>query len=724
MRHGARYSDYWDDRRERRPREDYHSRQRERLKDDYRSNHDLRENVRRYTDHRPSSWDSSEYDRRPSRSSSDRYSEYRLSYRGSEVGLDYEEGRGPRHALRKVAGQWSSWEDHAPRRTGRGWPEIREGWDRESRRTSEERTRDSTLKARWAGDTRANDPPRLGSRKRPFESIESVDDKTYAKEHLRARRESLSGSRSPRTNWSTSSQRSRTARVLSIWPGAVAQLKSIATKFQAIVETFKVVSDPSTGFQHALVEFPTWSLCNSFVNNSQYGKGRIQIQGQWLAVEFTEDESPAKKTGGGVDLLIWLCHECWSTNEGAGVRCENCQRSRKKDSTWITAKGQPCIPSMRIVAPTATNIDLFSNAVLVLEDVYSQTQEEVIHREMSKLGRVKGVHIVFDEQGVSTGSAYVQFSSVAEASRIQLRYPLLMLDKCQIKLSRITSSKEPLSVTKEPAEPKELLRKVASNITETAKWGSQNGLKMPDSSKTSESSKIGEAIEAAKKLWAKKTKNKSGPVATNGQQVDGKTIDLTEEQREKFPSPEQYGLDSRFEWRSEHQCFKDEESGFYYDIHRKLYFFENQYYDFDEVQMKYVVIEDVDNYVPGSKKVEETKPKEPDKPIKFAFSKKLSKKQAAAFAAVAKKPVLGGIIPSKAPEEGYIDLKRLCCLLCKRKFKTIEQLQKHELHSKLHKTNLEAKRQERTAPKLTAPKPVATARTVPRRRRSPISELL
>jgi ribosomal protein L44E len=33
----------------------------------------------------------------------------------------------------------------------------------------------------------------------------------------------------------------------------------------------------------------------------------------------------------------------------------------------------------------------------------------------------------------------------------------------------------------------------------------------------------------------------------------------------------------------------------------------------------------------------------------------------------------------------FADLNQMCCLLCKRKFQSVEEIQKHELMSKLHK---------------------------------------
>jgi RNA-binding protein 5/10 len=44
---------------------------------------------------------------------------------------------------------------------------------------------------------------------------------------------------------------------------------------------------------------------------------------------------------------------------------------------------------------------------------------------------------------------------------------------------------------------------------------------------------------------------------------------------------------------------------------------------------------------------------------------------------------------SEAQVSEFADLSQMCCLLCKRKFQSIEEIQKHERLSKLHQSNLE-----------------------------------
>jgi hypothetical protein len=62
--------------------------------------------------------------------------------------------------------------------------------------------------------------------------------------------------------------------------------------------------------------------------------------------------------------------------------------------------------------------------------------------------------------------------------------------------------------------------------------------------------------------------------------------------------------------------------------------------------------------------------------------------------------LITGLCNVRELELRLFDTKYIC-LLCKRQFKTIEQLQKHETRSELHKTNLELARQKQLLAKET-----------------------
>jgi hypothetical protein len=48
----------------------------------------------------------------------------------------------------------------------------------------------------------------------------------------------------------------------------------------------------------------------------------------------------------------------------------------------------------------------------------------------------------------------------------------------------------------------------------------------------------------------------------------------------------------------------------------------------------------------------------------------------------------GEVSEPSADVSEFADLNQMCCLLCRRKFQSIEEIQKHERMSKLHKVSL------------------------------------
>lgn len=150
-----------------------------------------------------------------------------------------------------------------------------------------------------------------------------------------------------------------------------------------------------------------------------------------------------------------------------------------------------------------------------------------------------------------------------------------------------------------------------------------------------------------------------------------------------------YGLNPRFQWDHKTGCFLDAMSGFYFDIHKHLYFFQGKYYEWVESSGKYVAVEDeVRINGPKSSGFVSTQPTMPNQPPTAAVAQPAAK--AAAPVPKKAKPVGKPI----GLQKGYIDMQRLCCLLCKRKFKTEQQIRKHELFSDLHRKNIAAKREE------------------------------
>merc|ERR1719403_384969 len=54
----------------------------------------------------------------------------------------------------------------------------------------------------------------------------------------------------------------------------------------------------------------------------------------------------------------------------------------------------------------------------------------------------------------------------------------------------------------------------------------------------------------------------------------------------------EHGLAETFRWDPQSKCFYDEGSGFYYDIERRLYYHDGQYYDWNDRAQSYVVVPD------------------------------------------------------------------------------------------------------------------------------------
>ena len=78
--------------------------------------------------------------------------------------------------------------------------------------------------------------------------------------------------------------------------------------------------------------------------------------------------------------------------------------------------------------------------------------------------------------------------------------------------------------------------------------------------------------------------------ATQQQQSQNKQ--QHQQQQQQIPKASDYGIADSFKWDAKNQCFFDAGSQYYYDIRRRLYYFQGNFYNWDDTTQHYVIVPD------------------------------------------------------------------------------------------------------------------------------------
>jgi len=480
-------------------------------------------------------------------------------------------------------------------------------------------------------------------------------------------------------------------------------LRATLRQHGAIPVKIEFQTDQNNQTKQAVIEFVEKRTAKEFMERR---RGRLEFENMRCEMVFIEVSKPN-----------WLCDGCWFLNSHIVSSCAQCGQSQTSTCIMVNHQGHPLEPGKSEVSHTSTEINLCNGNNLIMHSLHLDNKEGYVRQVLAHCNNtIQRVHIVRFLNFVGKDVAFIRFATQQQCIDANAAYQKMRLNgglKAQIALPGVDAR-----ISAQVSSSRRSSRQTISSVPRTHN-SAYNQLR-ENLKRTSETVRPEQQIQIIREAI---NQHKKSEIITTVP-----TASATPSAPENnYPQAIHYGLASVFKWDPESGCFYDSNSGYYFDIHRKLYYFDAMYYDWDETQMKYVPVpnpSDTQQAKPGvtspnlqpttnSQGTNQIQPLNQTAPLKMAFKTKLADQlkniqQQKLNQLTVAKPTKPKRVKSmkvkvlkqpktkkkKAPsfKQGYIDYNKLCCLLCKRKFKNKEKLEKHELHSDLHKSNLAKQR--------------------------------
>eukprot|EP01083_Nonionella_stella_P165394 550095_1 len=420
----------------------------------------------------------------------------------------------------------------------------------------------------------------------------------------------------------------------------------------------------------------------------------------------------------------WLCAKCYYYNmynrDRKGHKCgrEDCNGSLSMQCIRVdAASGNPYILGEIIVDNVKGNkINLKSRAVLAIEGIDVDTTEDIIRESFKHITAINHIHIVnkseCDYQGMSYKRgciAFMQFET-SDVAKSALKQALL---------NHVTVASLPINLafiayTGRNGHRHNNNNNNAINGNNAATALNTTAFIHPNALQNVAAVNSDAAVNNNLSSWSNTNLN---------------NINLL------IPKASDFGIADTFQWDATANCFYDAHSGYYYDIHRNLYYFNGNFYEWNVQIMQYVQVKD-----PHAANTEDAEVNDTDGDVQMqtnAIEKDDVKPQKdgddSQVATAAAGPIKFGFKSQPKPsvndtqqgnkggtndgsEEGQImnmerteyqkemmnDLpitlqnkvsrfcskEKLCCYLCRRKFKTFKDLCEHIKLSEFHLCNL------------------------------------
>ena len=512
--------------------------------------------------------------------------------------------------------------------------------------------------------------------------------------------------------------------------------------------------------KYILIRFQNISSSISFVEENQYSPGQF-IFDRTITVQLNYYTFNDGINGKNHDIKAlksdWLCSKCYfyniymdhqhltnkeekknnnnNNNKPKRNKCgrSDCNASMSLDSVRIDSlTGNPYICGEIIVDKVKGNrINLKSNAVLVIEGIDINTSEDIIKHSFKQIGNIESVYIVnkchyyqhhesnLDESGVLKGCiAFLQFltSNEAKAALKQALLNNITISHLPINLSFIQYDNTHLNQLNDATTNLALsmTTKINNDIHDTFIHNLQQQAQWTNA--TDPNGATNGAVSAA-------------VLPTMPMVTAAIAVTAAQANNLLMPKATDFGIADTFQWDPSANCFYDPNSGYYFDIHRHLYYFNGHFYNWDIKQQQYVKVKDPhaatnddddddeeahnnndddddDNKdEDGDVNMNKDKDKEQEQsgPIKFGFklgksgnnnngndSPKITdntqKGNVNKLEITQKQLDMMNDLPQELQNKvnKFCNGDKLCCYLCKRKFKNINNLSDHIKLSQFH----------------------------------------
>mmetsp|Transcript_64680 Transcript_64680/g.173351 ORF Transcript_64680/g.173351 Transcript_64680/m.173351 type:complete len:397 (-) Transcript_64680:52-1242(-) len=198
----------------------------------------------------------------------------------------------------------------------------------------------------------------------------------------------------------------------------------------------RLPKDRETGLSRgiAFVDFPSVEAAQKAMKGL---RGRLVIDNQEGKVEYSRDASKpvaaVAQQSSRPQAMDWLCERCNTVNFARRTHCFSCNVERSEDAVLVNAVLPSGSGGSRSWEASGTEEPC---NVLIVRGVAAETTEATIRATFSHFATVGLVRLIHEHgTGQSRGFCFVDFASVADASRVLREAQGLVIDGQQVRMA-------------------------------------------------------------------------------------------------------------------------------------------------------------------------------------------------------------------------------------------------------------------------------------------------
>eukprot|EP00475_Leptophrys_vorax_P028346 TRINITY_DN4093_c0_g1_i9.p1 TRINITY_DN4093_c0_g1~~TRINITY_DN4093_c0_g1_i9.p1 ORF type:complete len:564 (-),score=134.00 TRINITY_DN4093_c0_g1_i9:1279-2970(-) len=216
-----------------------------------------------------------------------------------------------------------------------------------------------------------------------------------------------------------------------------ADIRECLAQYQIAYKFVKIVKDPKTqtpkGF--GFVDFDSVAQAEQFVYDSPFGHALFVVKGERIDLDFSKaagggsaaSSAPSNQSNNSRSDGDWMCGYCNSHNFSKRSSCYVCKVVKDDKAIPVTKSrsfnghhGGGALNPVTLVSGAGVSQPA---AILQVSGLDPFTDQDTVRYSFAPFGVVKDVRLVYDhESGRSTGVAFVELSTVGEASAAMSSY--------------------------------------------------------------------------------------------------------------------------------------------------------------------------------------------------------------------------------------------------------------------------------------------------------------